>query len=69
MDKKDCVLTEHHNNIKGAIFQINNAKFFVPVVSLSIKDNIKFLVIIKQGFKGTISWNRYRIFRKYKARI
>ena len=34
----------------GATFQINNAKLFVPVVTLSVKDNIKFLENIKQGF-------------------
>ena len=37
-----------------ATFQINNAKFYVPVVTLSINDNIKFLENIKQGFKRTI---------------
>ena len=55
---KDCVLIEHHNNITGVKFQINNAKIYVPVVTLSINDNIKFLDNIKQGFKRTISWNK-----------
>ena len=27
----------------GVTFQINNAKLYVPVVTLSINDNIKFL--------------------------
>ena len=40
-------------------FQINKAKLYVPVVTLSINDNIKYLENIKQGFKRTISWNRY----------
>ena len=44
----------------GAPFQINNAKLYVPVVTLSINDNIKFLENIKQEFIGTISWNKYR---------
>ena len=44
----------------GATFQINNAKLYVPAVTLSINDNIKFLENIKQGFKRTISWNKYR---------
>ena len=44
----------------GATFQINNAKIYVPVVTLSITDNIKFLEDIKQGFKRTIYWNKYR---------
>ena len=44
----------------GATFQINNAELFVPVVTFFINDNIKFLENIKQGFKRTISWNKYR---------
>ena len=39
----------------GAIFQINNAKLYVPVVTFSVNDNIKFLENIKQRFKRTIS--------------
>ena len=38
----------------SARFQINNAKLYVPVVSLSISDNTKILENIKQGFKRTI---------------
>ena len=44
---------------KGA-FQINNAKLYVPVVTFSINDNIKFLENIKQRFKRTIFWKKYR---------
>ena len=44
----------------SATFQINNAKLYVPVVTSSINDNIKFWENIKQGFKTTISWNKYR---------
>ena len=43
-----------------ATFQINNAKLYVPVVTLSINDNIKFWENIKPGFKRRISWNKYR---------
>ena len=39
----------------GATFQINNAKLYVPVVTLPINDSIKFLENTKQGFKVTIS--------------
>ena len=34
-----------------AEFEINNAKLYVPVVALSINDNIKVLENIKQRFK------------------
>ena len=44
----------------GATFQINNAKLYVPVVTLSINNNIKFLENRKEGFKRKISWNKYR---------
>ena len=44
----------------GAAFQINNAKVYVPIVTLSINDNVKFLENIRQEFKRTISWNKYR---------
>ena len=43
-----------------AAIQINNAKLYVPAVSLSINDNIKFLENIKKRFKKIISWNKYR---------
>ena len=46
--------------ITGATFQINNAKLYVPIVTLSINDNTKFLENLKQGLKRTFSWNKYR---------
>ena len=42
-----------------ATFEIDNAKLYVPVFTLSVNDNIKFLENIKAGFKITISWNKY----------
>ena len=39
---------------------IISTKLYVPVVTLSINDNIKFLENMKQGFKRTLSWNKYR---------
>ena len=44
----------------GAIFRIGNIKLYVPVVTLSINDNIKVLENTKQGLKKAISWNKYR---------
>ena len=44
----------------GATFQINNLKLYVPVVTMSINDNTKFLENIKQGFKRIFSWKKYR---------
>ena len=56
--RKDCGFSEHHNNLTGATFQVNNAKICVPVVTFSMNDIIKFLENIEQGFKRTISWNK-----------
>ena len=39
---------------------IISAKLNVPVIPLSINNNIKFLENLKQRFKRTISWNKYR---------
>ena len=57
---KDCVLIEQNNSITGVSFAITSTKLYVPVVTLSINDNIKFSETMKQGFKRTISWNKYR---------
>ena len=42
----------------SAMFQINNAKLYVPVFTLSINDNINFSENIKQRFKRAISWKK-----------
>ena len=46
--------------ITGVACQKHNAKFYVPVATLSINENIKFLENINQGFKRKISQNKYR---------
>ena len=57
---KGCVLIEQHNSVTGVDFKITITKLYVSVVALSINNNIKFLENIKQGFKRTISSNKYR---------
>ena len=44
----------------SATFQTNNAKPYVPLVTLSINDDIKVLENRKQRFKISISWNKNR---------
>ena len=51
---KDCVLIERHSSITRANFMITSTKLYVPVATLSRKDNIKFLEKIKQGLIRTI---------------
>ena len=57
--KKDFVLMGHHNNITGVNFVITSTKLYLPIVTLSIKENNKFLENIKQEFKIAIYWNKY----------
>ena len=57
---KDYVLIEHQNNVTDIIFMITSPNHHAPLVTLSINDNINFLENLKQGFKRTISWNKYR---------
>ena len=38
---KDCTLIEHHHNLPGVNFMITSTKLSVPVVTLSINEDIK----------------------------
>ena len=54
---------EDDDNIAGVNFIITSTKLYVPVVTLSINNIIRFLENIKQGFKRPVSWNKYRYER------
>ena len=43
----------------GAEFQVNNAKPYIPVFTLSIKDNFEFLEHLKQEFRRTTYCSKY----------
>ena len=51
---KDCVITNSTGEGKFAITETN---LYVPVVTLSTKDNEKLLQQLKSGFKKTIGIN------------
>ena len=55
-----CVLLEGYDNITVVNCMITSAKLSVPIVTLFIMNNINFLENVKQGFKRTVSWNKYR---------
>ena len=38
---------------------MNNATLYITVVTLSVTHNIDFLERLIQGFKRTISWNKF----------
>ena len=43
-----------------ATFTITDAKFYVPIVTLSIEDNSKLTKLLNEGFKRPIYWNEYK---------
>ena len=50
-----CVIT---NSTSAGKFEITDTKLYVPVVTLSTKENAKLLQQLKSGFKRVINWNK-----------
>ena len=44
---KDCVMS----TIADTIFKITNSKLYLPIVTLSSKDNVKLVKLLEGGFK------------------
>ena len=51
-----CVIT---NSTGAGTFEITDTKLYVPVVTLSTKENAKLLQQLKSGFRRVINWNKY----------
>ena len=51
-----CVIT---NSTGAGKFAITDTRLYVPVVTLSTKENTKLLQQLKSGFKRVINWNKY----------
>ena len=51
-----CVFTDSNG---AGTFAIDDAKFYVPVVTLSTQENAKLLQQLKSGFKRVTNWNKY----------
>ena len=54
-----CVLIATNIDNQIATFAITDTKRYVPVVTLSMQENTKFLPQLKSGFKRVINWNKY----------
>ena len=55
---KDCVMS----NIAGlTAFKITSVKLYVPIFTLSIKDNANLTKQLNEGFKRPAYWNEYRL--------
>ena len=55
----NCVIVSTNNENQKALFRITDTKLYVPVVTLSTKENAKLLQQLKSGFKKVINWNKY----------
>ena len=54
---KNCVMS----NIGGEkTFKITNTKLYVPIVTLSTKDNVNLAKQLNEGFKRPVYWNEYK---------
>ena len=54
-----CVLIATNIPNQNVTFAITDTKRYVPVVTLSIQENTKFLQQLKSDFKRVINWNKY----------
>ena len=57
---KDCIISRVNATAGEVIsFMITNTKLYVPVVTLSTKDNYNLTKQLNEGFKRSIYWNQY----------
>ena len=60
LERRKITNTRKDSSPTNATFKITDTKLYVPVVTLSAKDDNNFLERLKSGFKRTINWNKYR---------
>ena len=53
---KDCVIS----TIADTIFKITNTNLYVPIVTLSSKDNAKLVKLLEEWFNRHVYWNEYQ---------
>ena len=44
--------------IADTTFKITNTKLYVPIVTLSSKDNVNLVEVLEEGFKRPVYWNK-----------
>ena len=54
------------STIANTTFKITNTKLYVPIVTLSSKDNVKLVKLLEEGFKKPVYWTEYQ--RKIESR-
>ena len=60
----NCVMYGDNDNAGGdnreTTSKITNTKMYVPIVTLSTKDNINLTKQLNKGFKQSVYWNEYK---------
>ena len=54
------------STIADTTFKITNTNLYIPIVTLSSKDNVKLVKLLQEGFKRPVCWNKYQRKRKTK---
>ena len=58
--RKDCIISSADAATGQVVsFIITDTKLYVPIVTLSTKDNTNLTKKLNEGFKRTIYWNQY----------
>ena len=64
---ENCVLTSavigadaNATYADSGTFKITDAKRYVPILALSVEDNVKLSKLLGEGFKRSIYWNNYK---------
>ena len=65
---RNSVITSTNIADKIPTFTMTETNLYVPVVTLSTQDNSKLLPQFKNGFKRTLSWNKYLVKPELLAR-
>ena len=60
LERRAITNTRIDTSPTSTTFKITDTKLYVPVVTLSTKDDNNFLEQLKSGFKRTIKRNKYR---------
>ena len=68
---KHCVLTSagvqnDNGDSNNIVFTIKYTKLYVPIVTLSAKDNPKLSKLFSKGFERSVYWDEYEIKKENK---
>ena len=73
---ENCVLTSaaiganaNATGADSATFKTTDAKFYAPIVTLSEADNVKLSILLGEGFKRSIYWNKYKVIDNTEVNI